>query len=504
MPGVLPVYDINNKSANEAGDTERKARLALINERWAYYNNGFVNLPLKVRPGKLNDNVILNLTAQAVDQEVAFFAPKPPTFVVPGGMEREPGADGRLEVVLSPEQEAVNNFLKANEFDEQINDIGLSGFVTGHNFIRLYAPDNNDAISADNPPRMTLLDPRLVTAFWDISDIRRVLWYRLTWEMPSGDGKTVYRRQDIVPSWLLPTENTEAEEAESVDEAASEVTWFIIEYQSKTNLQWVEVGRDEWEYTFPPIVQWKNAYAPHEFYGRSDLRHTAISDAVNFIASNTARIIRYHAHPRTIIKGLDGQGLKETSVDGMWEIGESGEVFNLEMQSDLGSSLSYLDMLRKTFFTQMRVLDIASTKDTVGQLTNFGVQMLYKDMLDNISTKRSAYGSGLAEACRRVLEMMGFIGAPKPEDKWAEPLPTNKLEVVTALEKESALGLVSTQTMQEDLGRDPITEAERMDDEKARGADNTADVLDRITRAGGFEFGATNGANRNAPRLPMA
>jgi phage terminase large subunit-like protein len=502
MPGVFPVYQPDNKAANEAGDAERKERLAQLDRNWLYYNQGYVDLPLKVRAGKVNDNVIINLNAQAVDQEVAFFAPKPPEFIVPDGQTRAPDATGKLAVTLSPEQEAVKAFLKDNDFDEQIVDIALSGFITGHSFVRLYEPDNGDAITPDNPPRMTLLDPRLVSVFWDISDIRRVLWYRLTWEMKDGNGKSDYRRQDIVPSWLVPQEPTVTAEGDPQPVAADTVTWWIIEYESKNNFQWTERGRDEWIYPFAPIVHWKNAYAPHEFYGRSDLRHTAISDAANFIASNTARIIRFHAHPRTIARGMDASGMTETAVDGMWSIGE-GEIFNLEMQSDLGSSLNYLDMLRRAYFTQMRVVDLSTVKDNLGQITNFGVRMMFKDMLDNITHKRSVYGNGLSEVVRRALVMMGFGEVERPEDKWSDPLPTNKLEIVTALEKENTLQLTSKQTMQEELGRDPVIESERMSEETRKGGDATVDLLDRLGRQGGFDM-FSNPMNRQPQRMPMA
>lgn len=473
MPGIAAVYQPNNRKVAELADKERQERLDLINTYWRYYD-GKHKQPLKVQPGQTNDNIILNFSGQAIDKKVAFFAPQPPAFRVQQTTEREPGGDG-LQTIEPPEQAAVDAFWETNQLSQFIIDMAMSGFISGHSFVRLYAPENTAAIGVDNPARAVLLDPRLVTVFWDEANIHKVLWYRLTWGVEGQE----MRRQDIVPTWLLNQKDTEG--------ASDDGTWRIIEYRSKSGYRWDVVGDDLWGYSFAPIVDWKNRPKPHSYYGESDLRDADVNDSINFIASNTARIIRFHAHPRTVLLGASADEIHSTSVDGLWEIpNEVARVENIEMQSDLGSSLNMLNLLRAAFFTQMRVVDLGSIQAQLGKITNFGVQMLYKDQTDDNETKRSMYGAGLSEVTRRALVMMGMAEAAAPTPVWAEPLPLNRLELVGALAQERALGAVSLQTVQEDLQRDPTVEEERKADESANSTDALVDTLTKLGTRGAF------------------
>ena len=467
MPGVLaryyrpddPAAKREAKTVDERGDKERRERKALLDRYWAYYD-GQHHQPLKVEPGEPNDNVIVNLCAQAIDKEVAFFAPKPPKMLLPGETPK-PGDD-------SAAQQALDRLWDFNTLDGLIVELAMSGFVGGHTFIKLLMPEDGQ------PPEVAVLDARHVTVFWDAMNVKRVLWYRLQWEVESGNE----RRQDIVPAWLL-NEKPEYD-------ARSE--WVIIEYErtKQTRRQWAEAGRDPWPYPFAPVVQWKNLPAPHQFYGPSDLKHYALNDAVNFTASNTARIIKYHADPKTMVTGADLTDLKATSVGGIYSLPDGATVNTVEMQSDLASSMNMMDSLRTAFFTQMRVVDWASQKDKVGQLTNFGLRVLFGDMLDMTKGKRRDYGRGLGEVSRRALVMMGFASAEPPTAQWEDPLPRDRKEAVEAAKVEKELGFTSDRTLATDLGRDYDEEDNEKKTEGANAGDAFADVLNRINRAGAF------------------
>jgi hypothetical protein len=498
MPGIAPEYKPNDRSIKELGNKERQRRAKVIETAWKYYRHGYVRKPLKIKPGDVDDNVILNHCAHAIDKSVSFFVPEPPRFVLPRGVNREPGIDGRLESVFSVEQEAIHAFLEHNEFDHQIVDIALSGFISGHNFLRLYLPENGDTVTADNPPTLALIDPRHVNVFWDTSNIRRTLFYRLTWKISNSE----YRIQDIVPTWLV---NRATNQQQPVD---MELGWQIIEYRAKTpEGEYTQTGVDEWPYPFAPLIDWKNRHAPHEYYGESDLLHADLNDAINFVASNTARIIKYHAHPKTVMIGGDPSSIQSTSVDGLWSLPDGVTVENLEMQSDLSSSLAYLEKLETAYFTQMHVLSINTIKDKVGALTNFGVRMLFKDMLDVADTKHSLYGSALAEMVRRALVLMGFEDVEKPKVEWVDPLPANILELTTALKTQDEMGVISKQTIQEKLQLDPAIEDERMGDEQGSTTDALVDTLIRLGERGngGFMNGGRNPAlNGGSQRMPLA
>lgn len=108
-----------------------------------------------------------------------------------------------------------------------------------------------------------------------------------------------------------------------------------------------------WGYEWPPILDWKNLPNPHQYYGLSDLEMADLNDAVNFIASNTGRIIKVHAHPKTIGVGVLGKDVQETSVDSFWTIPNAdAKVYNLEMQSELRSSLEFFQLLLHAAFVK--------------------------------------------------------------------------------------------------------------------------------------------------------
>lgn len=69
-----------------------------------------------------------------------------------------------------------------------------------------------------------------------------------------------------------------------------------------------------------------------------------LNDAINGSVSSTRKIIRLHASPQTIGKGVTVQSLKR-GADQFWEIPIDGDVYNLEMSSDLAAARQfYLDM----------------------------------------------------------------------------------------------------------------------------------------------------------------
>ena len=487
MPGIQPVYygitaSQEQRVFDEAADKEHKARVERLNTLWNYYS-GDHRRPLKVRAGAIDDNVILNLCGQSINRMIAFWLPTLPAIELRGGVDRVPGADGTLQETRTDEQIAIDTFLEYNEFEELIADVLLSGFVTGHTFMRLLPP-----LRKGEPPRLRHLDARYVQVFWRQGDVRDRLFYRMAWEY--ADRKK--RRQDIVPNWLLagltesPIEETFTVPTVAGEQSTYSNQWTILEYEYADG-GWRETGRDAWAYSFPPIVDWKHTHAPHEFYGQTELVGTALNDAVNFLASNTARILRFHAHPRTIIKGADASGLKETAIDGAWELAsKDADVYNLEMQSDLASSLTMLNDIRSAFFAQQRILDPAAIKDKVGGLTNFGVRMLFSDMLDNAKSKQSHYSNGLGEVCKRALAMANVQIDRAPSVQWGNPLPEDRGEVVKAIKEEMALGTLSKQTAAQDLGRDFDREQAQIAEEGTRAGEQLANTLVGLGNRGLF------------------
>lgn len=455
MPGIDVQYDVNDKTSNDLGDAERVERLKMIDEAWRYYE-GRHQAPLKVEPGEKDDNIILNLCQRVIDKTVEFMG-------VPAKIEL-PDKDDNSDTV-STEQAKLNEFWKLNDLEAFLEDVEQSGSLAGHVFLKL----SND----DETPAVMLLDPRLVTAFWNVSNIKQTLFYRLQWQM----GKLLMR-QDIVPNWLLAGEQRAADSADQ--------GWTIIEYSKPSNRRlWTEDTRDdEWELS--PIIEWKNRKQAHQWYGVSDLRDGKLNDSVNFIASNTGKIIKFHAHPHSFGTGFTAEEVEATSVDGFVSIpNPDAKVYNVEMQSDLASSMNFLNKLENAFFATHRVIDISTIKDKLGQITNFGVRMIFSDMLDMVNSKRATYGKGIAEVSRRALLLMGIAEAQAPKVTWDDPLPINRLEQLQSAEKEAALGTASTETLATELGRNFKIEETKIANEAQKESDRQMTSVLKLNEMGG-------------------
>lgn len=448
MPGIMPKYAANDKSIDNAGDEERRQRAGMIERGWNYYH-GKHDAPLATDLD--TKQIILNLERQAVDRVVDMVG-MPQLHTVQEG-------DQQVEDLLKM-------LVEMSDLEELVPDVLTAGQIEGHAFLRIIPPAAG-VISAMNPPILGHLPSKYVTVYWDMGLFgmqQAVLWYRLQWE----DGRDK-RRQDIVPGFLT--------------EGVREDQWAIIEYEytDRANGGWVEVARDVWAYPFAPIVDAKNARKPHSYYGQSEIEDTRLQDALNFIATNTGKIIKAHAHPMGFAKGF--QPPQETSIGGVYHIPDPEGDFKLvEMQGDLQSSMNFLAMLRQAFFAEARVTDPATVKDKIGAATNFTMRMMYSDMIDQVTDKRKRYGKLFGEAFRRMLYMVGVDVQVQAE--WGDELPLNKLEVVQRLQIEDALGITSKQMMAEEVGRDYEMVAQQKQEEAATDIDRQVGLLTGLAERG--------------------
>lgn len=475
MPAVERKYDPNDrtwaKQTDEAIDKERRERAAAIAKRREWYLGRHPD-PLVVEPGKLNDNIKYNLAGRAVNKALEFMGE-------PEKLDLTPDDD---ETDDSPQQRAVDDLYEL-EFMDQFSDLALEGALTGHNFVKLYVDDQGLF-------RASVLDPSIMTVCWERGRGFRVkpLWYRAQWR--EGDW---HYRQDVVPVSLI--DATEDEYGRTVIDYNR--GWRILDYRMRENqTQWEPLNADDWGWPFAPIVDAPTLTVPWEYYGQPLLSDSMIdlNHAVNFIASNTARIIKFHAHPRTVGIGFEPPDVKPTAVDGLFTVPEGGNVFNLEMNSDLSSSMGMLGEVKTQFFAEMRVVDQATVKDRIGNLTNFGLRMLYNDQIQLTENMRETFGELVSE----VIYRMGLVlnmGFEKPAAVWPDMLPVNRIELLQEQQIESQLG-TSKQTLAEDRGRNWEIEEERKTDEQQSEAEALTNVLVRAgERGGGFgAMPAQNGA----------
>lgn len=452
MPGIdfTGAYNPYDKEEFAQGDEERIQRHTAISLYWKYYGGDHKKW-LKVTAGNYDDNVVVNMCSQAVERLAAFIFPEVPL----------------LKYSAKKYQKAVDSIWAEQEYIPSFcTDSGIAGLIAGHMYARIDA-------SKPKEPHFLLLDPRLITNFWDRSRPQETLWYRMTWAdhvNPQQQGQIFYI-EDYVPSYLDPY---------AVDYFGNSTTtgWQIIMYRWNPNAQTFlkEISREHWVHDVGPIVDWKAQPLPFENYGPSLLRHLHINDVANFLFSNTNRILRFHAHPKTIILGASKDELQQTAIDQVWAIPVTGaQVFNLEMQSELQASMLMFERAKEAFFGQTHVVDTNAHKDRIGQITNFGLHVLFSDMLDHTSQIQQLYGRGIQELIYRAMTIMGHEKAGHPQILWPDALPVNRSEHVNSVRVEQSIGVTSPQTLAETLDRDFEREQERLKTAKKQALINLAE-----------------------------
>jgi hypothetical protein len=415
------------------------------------YRRGIHKQPIK----SADDAIIVNFIGLQVDRSVANLFGKEPDFDLPGESD-------------APAQQYIDEVWRANRKMNLLKQLAVYGAEAGTCYVKIL-PDGAMAKDGKLIPRLVALDPATVQMDTLPEDVETVIRYTIAYTIKdaiTGKDKAIKQvfEHDIESGY-----------------------WTITNSESVNGGKWYITGEVAWEYDFAPIVHWQNLPEPGAVYGRPDITADLIDlqDKINFVSSNTAKIIKYHAYPKTWARGFTNTSHVQWGVDDMVTTDNATALIqNLEMQSDLSSSLNFIRYLRQAMFDVARSVDLDSLTDKLGSLTNFGLRVLYQDALSKLEEKRGHYGEGIIEINHRLLELAGAPDTDGGEVVWPDLLPENDAEVAQAIRTDLELGLVSKQTASGIRGYNWEDEEERMAGEAAS-ADNLGAALLRTFGQGG-------------------
>lgn len=394
---------------------------------WEYYS-GDHKKPLKVRQGQPNDNVIINLARLVVDKGASFLFGKEVEFQLEEGEQ-------------TPNEDYLKEVWQRNNKQTFLTKVSTSGGIYGHVFVKL----DPDAL-APGIPRLTNIAPENMSVSWLPDDPETAWRYVITWIAEDKNGQSIMFRQRIV-----------------ADEEG--MGWNIFNERTRPGGNW-ESDPDrpdpEWPFAWPPISHNQNISLPNCFYGASDLEDLSEQDALNFTASHINRILRYHAHPRTIGSGFGNSDIEVGADDILVLPSVESKLWNLEMQSELGPSLTFMDRLIQLFMQQSRTPQIDPNEVNIGALSGFAMKILQGPLLEKTNTKRNTYGDMLIELNRRLLELAGKGDDHRTILHWPDPLPTDEAAERERDQFELDNKIVGRETVQKRRGIDPEVEAERI------------------------------------------
>lgn len=469
-----------------------QARNAYIRAAWAYFDGWHVK-PLVVNKGEQDDNILLNFCRTLVNDSVAWLFGHPETGVLKFQVDA-PGVPADAEDAATVEDGTLTPLERALTLLEGVyansggftffQRLGMQGTLAGHFFVKLVprhlagTGGTGEMLELDAalPARLVVLDPEQVSVMTDPTDVTRPVAYKIEWSRTlKEDGrKQVYLYRQLVVR-------------QDTGEGDPEV-WVVADFRAKKNnkRQWELMhGPFAWPWHWCPLVDAPNLVHGKRYWGLTDLEDvTGINDAINFSASNTGRILKFHGHPKTIGTGLEASEVQPTNIDSFWAVpNPNAKVYNLEMQSDLSAAQSFVELLKMAFWTIGRGLDLSVFKDRIGQVTNFGLRILAHRALTKNGDKRILYGGALTKINACLLDMGGLTGFTTTV-QWPDPLPADPQAVITTQVQEYDLGVVSKETLAEERGRSWAMESKRREQEAQSGMNLGKFMVEQFDRGG--------------------
>ena len=399
-------------------------RLEQFRKAWdAYYGN--LPKPLKVKPGFVDDNIRLNFAKLIVDKGVSFLFGKEVFFELD-------------EVSETAAENWLTGCWQQNRKMTLLQKAALNGGVCGQCFLKvLWSPEMEY-------PRIIVLDPETVMVTLAADDIDQVLEFKI--QFPSRDPQTkkpVIIRQVIEKQGLI---------------------WKIKDQVgSADGSHWTTTREQNWGFAWAPVFFCQNLPAPNEFWGLSDIEPDIleINNAINFSVSNTGRILKFHAHPKTWGKGFSSNELKIAIDETIILPSTEATLHNLEMQTDLSSSIEFYKRLKEAIHEISRMPEIATGKlESLNGLSGLALQIMYQPLIEKTEMKRLLYGDMLIEINRRLLEIGGFGNGNKTKLLWEEMLPNDPKQMREVALMDRQLG-VSDDSLLTQLGYDPELESKK-------------------------------------------
>lgn len=464
------------KALNTQYNSELIARRARIAHTTAYYR-GEMKKFIKTDNTQVDDNIILPFCKTVIDKSVAALMGTDDSGDVEG-VQFE--AVTTTQIATDTPQLDLDETWEANNKNRFLHNFFLSGALAGHWFIQVRP---NEALAMDGSrtlPRFVNLNPANTSVFWREDDAEYVLWYRI--EIGLAPNR---RMQDFV---------------REIDEQGNPTgRWLIYTYQEEggkdsKDAKWVLQGEAvRWEYAIPPIIDGQNQPHPHamSYYGADDLGVLpAINDYINWLVSNQGRIVKNQAFPVDVAVGWTPPDDFKVAPDMIINVPSDGDFKRIADGTNLANIQGLVQFLQRVFYNSGREVDPATVADKLGELTNFGLRIMYSDSLFKRQTKWLDAGRVLRTVSQLALVMMGHSGV-RVKVTPPNPLPADPAEQTKALTTDVQVFGLSADTALLQRGYDPeqerqkrlMMQGETVMTQRAIGAGQAADQLRQVGRS---------------------
>lgn len=233
------------------------------------------------------------------------------------------------------------------------------------------------------------------------------------------------------------------------------------------------------KYGIIPFVCISNVTIACRTEGYGDLEDIIpVNVEYNTKSSDVSEIIDYHAAPITVVYGAKIGNL-EKGANKMWGgLAKDAKVQNLEMQSDLSASISYIDKLKKEMCEVGGVPEtVLGGAQSISNTSGVALQYMNLPLIEKCEQKRLNTEDGLERINALIILISTLEGLiTKPDDVSTadyfftdvdipDTLPKDELIELQRIQLEMKLGLESRQKAMRRMGKENITELMKEIDE---------------------------------------
>jgi hypothetical protein len=402
--------------------------------------------------------LVANYARAIVDKGVSFLIGRGIGFAVG---EREGGQDGgRLEAARAAEA-LLYSVYDDNDLDAVDLACAVNAAVLGDGVYKVCW----DTASARL--RVVSVDPLGFFARWASDDLATLQQVELSYTIAADDAAARYgvSAPATPPGWG----GSAAGPGVSVVE-----TWTVSAFHLAVGGVEVQAGPNP--YGVIPFVHVPNLPGPNEFWGRSDLVDVIpLNRELNERMSDQADVIRYHADPPVVFRGVEAHDSPTVGPGTVWDLPRDADVKLLEWQGQPVAVQEHLNLVLRVLYETAETPRTAFG-DSGRLLSGVALETELRPLIQRTLRKRIVWSAALRRRARliwRIAEQMGLL-APgtsaglQPRIIWPGMMPADDAREVHNQVALVAAGLRSHRTAMDLLGTEtPETELERVRADRA-------------------------------------
>jgi hypothetical protein len=316
--------------------------------------------------------------------------------------------------------------------------------------------------------RVVALDPASFFARWQGDDPAALVQVDLLYALPADEARARYgvERGPMSPgpaegsarAGAVPAPSGVASGASADPAVAVVETWTATRFRLEVAGRVVQDGPNP--YGVIPFVHVPNLPSPPGPWGRSDLADVVpLNRELNERLSDQADVIRYHAHPPVVFRGVEAHEGPAVGPGSVWDLPRDADVKLLEWHGPPPAVLEYLQLLLRALYETSETPRTAFG-DSGRLLSGVALETELRPLLQRTLRKRVVWSAALrrrAQLLWAVAEAVGlappgtFAGL-RPRVVWPPLLPQDETRLVENNIRLVAAGLRSHQTAMEVLG----------------------------------------------------